>query len=62
MIVGDRVVVGSDDGRVYILWLKNGMEAWSYEVGAQVDGSAAVAKGVFVIGASDGGVYAFGAK
>jgi len=54
--------VGSDDGRVYLVRLKDGKELWSYEIGAPVGSSPAVADGRFIIGADDGSVYCFGAK
>jgi outer membrane protein assembly factor BamB len=53
-------VVGSDDGRLYILDLKDGELIWSYEIGAAISGSPAVAQGKICIGADDGHVYLFG--
>ena len=58
----DKVVVGSDDGRVYVVSLANGKQIWNYEIGQPVESSPAVADGRFVVGANDGGVYCFGAK
>jgi outer membrane protein assembly factor BamB len=55
------VVVGSDDGRVYMVSLDQGKELWSYEIGQPVESSPAVADGWLVIGCDDGGVYAFAA-
>ena len=60
VIAGNRVAVGSTDGRLYLLDLKDGREVWSYEIGAPLSGSPAVAGGMIVIGADDGRVYAFG--
>jgi len=59
---GDKVVVGSEDGRLYIVNLADGKESWTYEIGAAITGSPAVAGGLIVIGADDGGVYCFGEK
>jgi outer membrane protein assembly factor BamB len=62
VICGDKVVVGSDDGRVYMVSLETGKELWSYEIGQAVGSSPAVAAGKVVIGANDGVVYCFGGK
>jgi outer membrane protein assembly factor BamB len=62
VICGDKVVVGSDDGRVYMVSLDKGAELWSYEIGRPVGSSPAVADGKVVIGADDGAVYCFGEK
>jgi outer membrane protein assembly factor BamB len=61
-VVGDKVVVGSDDGHVYVLSLDKGRELWSYDIGQAVGSSPAVADGKLVIGSDDGSIYAFGAK
>ena len=45
VVVGDKVVVGSDDGRLYIVSLKDGSELWSYEIGQPVGSSPAVVDG-----------------
>jgi outer membrane protein assembly factor BamB len=62
VICGEKVVTGSDDGRLYFLSLDKGKEVWSYEVGRPVGSSPAVADGKIVIGADDGNVYCFGEK
>ncbi len=59
---GDKVVVGSDDGRLYLVSLNDGKELWSYELGQSIDSSPAVASGKIVIGCDDGSVYCFGEK
>ena len=61
-VASDKVVVGSDDGRVYLVSLATGKELWHYEIGQPVESSPAVADGRFVIGSNDGGVYCFGVK
>jgi hypothetical protein len=40
-----RVVVGSDDGRLYCVNLADGKERWAYEIGAPVTASPAAADG-----------------
>jgi len=62
VICGDKVVVGSEDGRLYTIRLSDGEQVWSYEIGQPITSSAAVAKGMVVVGCDDGRVYAFGAK
>ena len=62
VLVDDRVVFTSEDGRVRILSLADGEEIWSYDVGKPISASPAVASGHVVIGVSDGRVYAFGPK
>jgi len=66
VICGDKVVVGSDDGRLYLLRLADGRKLWSYLIGEAISGSPAVVAGpgradaTVVIGADNGRVYAFG--
>ena len=62
VICGDRVVAGSEDGRLYVLWLADGTLAWSYDLGKPITASPAVAGEWIVIGCEDGNVYAFSAK
>ncbi len=38
-VCGDKVVVGSDDGTVYMVSLNKGAEIWSYEIGKAVGSS-----------------------
>jgi outer membrane protein assembly factor BamB len=56
------VVVGSDDGRLYVVSLDKGNQLWMHEVGQPIESSPAVADGNVVIGADDGTVYCFGAR
>ena len=62
MIAKDRVVFGDERGRVYFLNLADGKQMWSFEIGAAVDTSAAVTNNMFIFGADDGSVTAFGKK
>jgi outer membrane protein assembly factor BamB len=62
VVCGDKVVAGSDDGRLYVVGLQDGRQMWSYEIGEAITASPAVADGRIIIGAEDGVVYAFGAK
>jgi outer membrane protein assembly factor BamB len=54
------VVVGSDDGRLYVLDLASGERRWAYDVGEAIAASPAFAGGLILIGAEDGVLYAFG--
>ena len=60
VVSGDKIVVGSSDGRLYIVSLNAGKELWSYEIGESIIASPAVIDQWVVIGAEDGFVYAFG--
>jgi len=62
VVAGDKVVVGSDDGRLYVVSLTTGKELWSYEIGQPIESSPAVADGKIIVGCNDGSVYCFGKK
>jgi len=58
-ICDNKVVVGSEDGRLYLLCLADGKEIWSYQIGRPVMSSPRIVNGMVLVGADDGGVYAF---
>lgn len=60
VIAGDKVFIGSGDGRIYMLDLKSGEELWNYEIGSSISVSPAIIDGMLIIAASDGRIYAFG--
>ena len=62
VVVGDKVVVGSDDGFLYVVGLETGKEIWSFEIGRPVGGSPAIVDGKIIVGSDDGVVYCFGPK
>jgi outer membrane protein assembly factor BamB len=62
VICGDKVIVGSEDGRLYLLRLSDGELAWSYDIGQPVTSSPAVANQMVVVGSDDGYVYAFSSQ
>jgi outer membrane protein assembly factor BamB len=59
-IAGERVFVGSNDGRFYVLSLSNGAKLWEFSAGAPLSASPAIANGRIVIGSQDGRLYCFG--
>lgn len=59
-IAGNRVYVGSNDGRFYVLGLDDGAKLWEFEAGAPLSASPAIANGRIVIGSQDGRLYCFG--
>ena len=61
VVVGDRVFVGSTDGRLYALNLADGKELWTSEAGGGFTGSPAVADGKLFIANDRGIVFCFGA-
>ena len=62
LVCGDKILVGSEDGRFYMVGLNDGKERWSYQIGAPVMSSPSVTKGYVFIGADDGFLYAFSTK
>jgi outer membrane protein assembly factor BamB len=59
-VVGDRVYVGSNDGRFYVLNVATGAKVWEFNAGGPLSASPAVAEGRIVIGTQDGKLYCFG--
>ena len=53
VVCGDKVIFGSNDGKLYLVNL---------DIGKPVSTSPAVANGLVIIAGDDGVVYAFGAK
>ena len=60
VIVGDAVVFGSGDGRLYVLGLADGSERWSADLGCELGGSVAVADGWIYAAGLDGRVVGYG--
>jgi outer membrane protein assembly factor BamB len=56
------VIVGSGDGRIYMIDLNKGEKIWSYEIGKPISSTPAVIKNMVVVGSEDGSIYAFGIK
>jgi len=62
VLAKNTVIVGSGDGRIYMIDLNKGEKIWSYEIGKPIFSSPAVVKNMVVVGSEDGSVYAFGVK
>jgi outer membrane protein assembly factor BamB len=58
--VGNRVFVGSTDGRLYELDLAKGTKLSEFDAGAAITASPAVSNGRLVVGTHDGRLYCFG--
>jgi len=58
VVGGGRVFVGSDDGNLYALVLKDGRKAWSFETGGPVEASPLLADGYVIVGSESGALYA----
>lgn len=59
-ISGNRVFVGSNDGRFYALNLSNGAKLWEFNAGGAISASPAIANGRIVVGSQNGRLYCFG--
>jgi outer membrane protein assembly factor BamB len=59
-VVGDRVFVGTTDGKILALNLQTGEKNWEFVTGSGFVASPSVANGCLVIGTTDGTLYCFG--
>lgn len=55
-----NLIIGCEDGGVYVLDVRTGAVLWKYFTGASVHSSPAVLDDAVYVGSEDGGVYAFG--
>ena len=62
LIVDGKVVIGSTDGRLRVLGLKDGAVLWQRDLGAPILGAAAITQGQVVTATTDGHLRAFGPK
>ncbi len=62
VVVGQRVFVGSLDGKLYVLDVAKGTELKKFDLGSAVLASPAVGDGCLVIGTEKGVVYCLGKK
>jgi len=60
--IGQDVVFGSNDGRIYLADPVARKLKWSYRIGREIIAGPAVAGDKFIVGSTDGGVYCFKRK
>ena len=60
VVAGNRVFIGSYDGRLYALDVASGRKVWEFNAGAAIAASPASAAGRLVIVTRDGTIYCFG--
>jgi outer membrane protein assembly factor BamB len=58
VICDGKVIVGSEDGRLYVLSLSDGKERSAYQIGRPVMSSPYIVNGLVLVGADDGFVHA----
>jgi len=58
---GNKIYIGSNDGRFYVLDAPTGKKLWEYEAGSAISASPAISEGKVVVASQDGRVYCFGA-
>jgi outer membrane protein assembly factor BamB len=59
-VAGNRVFIGSNDGRLYVLDAATGKKLWEYEAGSALSASPAISDGKVLIASQDGRVFCFG--
>lgn len=57
-VVGETVLFGSGDGRVYAVEARTGTVLWKYRTEGRVRSSPAVVDGAVYVGSADGSIYA----
>ena len=62
VVAGDKVLITSGDGRIYLLDLKTGIKIFAYDLGSPIYSTPAVIGDLIVVAANDGNVYGFGKK
>jgi len=59
VLIGNRVLICSDDGIIHLLAAETGKALYTYELGLPIKSTPALIDGLMIIGAKDGGLYAF---
>jgi outer membrane protein assembly factor BamB len=59
LVVGDHVVVGSDDGYVYVVDLETGAKQWAYNTGTPIKASPVACGETVVVTNFAGNVFGF---
>jgi len=57
LVVGDWVIVGSDDGYVYVFSVANGEKSWEYNTGAPIKASPAISGNLVVVNNFAGNIF-----
>jgi outer membrane protein assembly factor BamB len=60
VIARNRVYVGGNDGKLYVLDLQSGKSVFEFEAGGPLSASPAIASSRLVIGSQDGKVFCLG--
>lgn len=61
-VMGDKVMVGDQNGNMICLSLKNGKQKWLYKTGGAIFSSPAISAGMLVFGSGDGNIYCLDIK
>ena len=56
-VLGRRVFVGDDEGRVHAFSLSDGQKLWEFRAGARIVGGPTASRGVVVFGSADHKIY-----
>ncbi len=59
LVIGDWVIVASDDGYIYVLSLEDGERRWEYNTGAPIKASPVVSGNLVVVNNFAGNVFGF---
>lgn len=62
VVVGNRVYIGSENGKVYSLDASTGAEIWNFTTNNEVDSTPTVVDGVVYVGSADRKLYALDAN
>jgi outer membrane protein assembly factor BamB len=62
VVVGNKVIIGSMDGKLYQIDVRTGRVITQYEIGASISSTCAVSNGWIFVGCEDGSVYAFSTR
>jgi len=62
VIVGEKVVFGTMDGKLCLVRLNSGELITEYEIGASISSTCAVSNGWIFVGCEDGTLYTFSTK
>ena len=62
VVIGNKVLIASMRGDLFLLDRKNGKLGWTYELGTAVHANPAVVNNRIYVAGDDGRVYCFGKK